>query len=126
MEPETSTDTHPLCFLKASWIRHNRSQDNATVLRSVFFRRLCAQKVKRVTTACVRGGVRGVGVETERVPGRYRQVISHPCRGAQAMDSAVLDSNDNGSFGCTRSLLPQGHRFSSACQRESSADSAQH
>lgn len=35
MEPETSAETLLLCLLKASWIRHNRSQDNATVLQGV-------------------------------------------------------------------------------------------
>ena len=40
-------------------------------------------------------------------------------QGAKATDSAVLDSNDNnGSSGCTRSLLLQGHSSSSASQRE--------
>ncbi|CAB1423237.1 unnamed protein product [Pleuronectes platessa] len=29
MEPDTSTDLHLLSFLRASWIRHNRSQDDA-------------------------------------------------------------------------------------------------
>lgn len=55
MEPETAAVTRRLCCLKASWIKHNRSQDNATMLHSIFWRleTLCAE-AKRA--ACVEEG----------------------------------------------------------------------
>jgi len=44
---------------------------------------------------------------------------------AKVADSAVLDSDDDDSYGCTRLAPPQGHFSSSASQREGSAESAQ-
>lgn len=85
----------------------------------------CVQKVKSSWQLVLRKGLESE-VETERVPGRCRQVISHPSRGAEATDSAVLDSKDKGNYGCTRFLPAQGHSFSSASQRESAVESAQH
>lgn len=122
MEPETSADTLLLCLLKASWIRHNRSRDNATVSRAIF-RRLetLRAEVQKVMTACVEEGSGESGGDGESA--RQIQTGHFPSmQGAEATDSAVLDSNDNGSYECTRPLPPQGHSFSSASQRESSAD----
>ncbi|KAK1884648.1 Trissin receptor [Dissostichus eleginoides] len=47
-------------------------------------------------------------------------------QGAKAADSAVLESDDDDSYGCTRLVHPQGHSSPSASQRESSAESAEH
>lgn len=47
-------------------------------------------------------------------------------QGARVVDSAILDSDDDDSYGCTRLAPLQGHSSSSASQRESSAESAQH
>lgn len=46
-------------------------------------------------------------------------------QGAKVADSAILDSDDDDSYGCTRLVPVQGHSSSSASQRESSAESAQ-
>lgn len=47
-------------------------------------------------------------------------------QGARVVDSAILDSDDDDSYGCARLAPLQGHSSSSASQRESSAESAQH
>lgn len=65
-------------------------------------------------------------LQTERVSGERRQVISHPRRRPRCAHSAVPDSDDDDSYGCTRLVPPQGHSSSSASRRESSAESAQH
>lgn len=92
MEPETSVDSLRLRCLKASWIRHNRSQDNATVLQSVFWRleTLCAEGQKG-KAACVE---EGSGASSgDRDSARQAQTGHFPyMQEAEGTDSAVLDS----------------------------------
>ena len=80
---------------------------------------------QKVMIACVEEGSGELGRDRESA--RQIQTGHFPSmQGSEVTNSAVLDSNDNGSYGCTRSLPLQGHSFSSASQRESSAESAQH
>lgn len=89
MEPETSADTLPLGFLKASWIRHNRSQDNETVPPSLFWRlETLRAEGQKVMTACVEEGSRESGGDRESA--RQMQTGHFPStQGAEATDSAL-------------------------------------
>lgn len=92
------------------------------LLQSIFCLTTLCSEGQKVVIICVEREFR----ESYGVTGNYHQVISPSMRGTEATDSAVQDSNDNGSYVYTQSLPPHGHSFSSVSQRESSAESAQH